>query len=180
MTTQKNILALSGSIRQHSSNHALLHAIARLTEAEFTIILFDGLTSLPYFNPDLNTENVPEPVVHFRKLLREAEGVLICTPEYGHGVPGVLKNAIDWTITSAELFDKPVLLITASADGQHGHEALLATLKVLQTRNTDQLQLLIPFVRTKINPEGSITDENTLHEIQRVLKVFEESLAFRT
>ena len=65
----------------------------------------------------------------------DADGVIICTPEYAHGVPGSLKNAIDWTVGTGEFSGKPTMLITASTDGKNGHKALLETLKVIEAKN---------------------------------------------
>ncbi len=80
MRSKQNILAISGSTRQNSSNNSLLKAIEELTKDFFDITIFGGLESLPHFNPDNNLENVPEEVIHFRQLLNNAEGVIIVPP----------------------------------------------------------------------------------------------------
>ncbi|GGA98240.1 NADPH-dependent FMN reductase [Puia dinghuensis] len=114
----------------------------------------------------------PQEVVDFRRRLEAAAGVVICTPEYAHGVPGSLKNAIDWTVATCEFSHKPTVLITASTDGQYGHKALLETLRVIEAENIDRLQLLIPFARTKINGEGRITDGDTLAAVKEIMEEF--------
>ncbi len=73
-------------------------------------------------------------MANFREQLDDAEGIIICTPEYAHGVPGALKNAIDWTISSSNFPHKPTLLITASTDGKYGHAALLETLTAIEAK----------------------------------------------
>jgi chromate reductase len=172
----KKVLAISGSTRQHSTNHRFIKAIELLAGDAFTIHLFEGLEALPQFNPDRALESVPEEVVAFRKLIADADGVLICTPEYAHGVPGSLKNAIDWTVTTADLDGKPTLLITASTDGREGHRSLLETLRVIQAKGVEQLQLLIPFAQTKVNQQCEITDVAVLEDIKALIKEYSKML----
>src|SRR5690349_21363282 len=102
------ILAISGSLREGSSNTAVLQAAAALAPLGVEIILYDGLGRLPHFNPDLDGENAVAPVAEWRARLQSADGVLISSPEYAHGVPGSLKNALDWVVGSGEFVNKPV------------------------------------------------------------------------
>ena len=166
----KKILAIPGSVRASSSNHRLLRTIAEMTASELDVVIFSGLAGLPHFDPGV--EDAPGPVVAFRQLLREADGVIICTPEYAHGVPGSLKNAIDWTVSSGEFSGKPTVLITASTDGRFGHQALLETLGVIEARDVERLSLLIPFVRAKVNAETGVIEEKTLAEVRRLMDSF--------
>src|SRR5436190_24051659 len=128
-----SVLAICGSTRMQSTNHLLINAIASLYANTLEIQVFTGLAALPHFNPDIEDEHI-ETVQSFRQLLSKADGVLICTPEYAHGVPGALKNAIDWTVGSNEFYHKPTALITASTEGNYGHAALLETLKAINTK----------------------------------------------
>lgn len=174
MTDKKKILAISGSTRKASSNLNLIKAIAGLTTEVFAITIFEGLTDLPHFNPDMDNENVPHHVVDFRKKIREADGIIICTPEYAIGVPGSLKNAIDWTVSSMEFSTKPVALITASLSGEKAHKSLLGTLLIIESRMTVDTQLLISFVSTKVTRDCKITDSETLKAINKLTKSLEE------
>ena len=97
------ILAISGSLRTGSSNTMLLRAAVALAPQAFEVSVYDGLATLPHFNPDQDNEAAPPPVVDFRSQLHASDGVLISSPEYAHGVPGVLKNALDWVVASGEL-----------------------------------------------------------------------------
>jgi len=134
--------------------------------------IFTGLGSIPLFNPDLDNETVDGAVSRFRKKIKEADGILFCTPEYAFGVPGALKNALDWTVSSGEFTDKPVALITASSLGDKAHESLQHTLSAIGTRFTKEETLLISFIKAKINSEGVITDLSTLRALESLLKKF--------
>ena len=169
-------MAISGSTRKNSVNDNLIKAITELSAATMEIIVFHGIEKIPHFNPDNDDENVPEEVRRFRKQLDASAGVLICTPEYAHGVPGTLKNAIDWTVSSSNFPHKPTLLITAATDGSFGHKALMETLKAIQAKNIENLQLVIPFVKTKVSRDGIITDEATLIALKQLVADFSETM----
>ncbi len=108
------ILAISGSLRAASSNAAILRAAGALAPERVAVALYAGLGELPHFNPDLDVEPAPPAVARFREALRAADALLISSPEYAHGVPGSLKNALDWLVGSGELVEKPVGLISSS------------------------------------------------------------------
>lgn len=163
-----NILAISGSTRQQSTNHTLIHIIAELYAGTVNISHFEGLSTLPHFNPDLDNNTPPPAVTAFREQLRAADGVLICTPEYAMGVPGSLKNALDWLVSSMELSKKPVALITASSMGEQAHASLTGTLLVIEANLPEASRLLIPFVKAKVK-DGKITDESTLKQVKSVM-----------
>ncbi len=171
----KKVLAICGSTRQQSVNHRFIKAIAAMGNAYFKVLLFDGLATLPHFNPDENKEQVAVSVARFRQLLKEADGVLICTPEYAHGVPGTLKNAIDWTVSTNEFSGKPTMLVTAATDGSFAHKALLETLRVIEAKDIEQHQLLIQFAATKIDSENNITDEPLKAGLQQLVVDFKNT-----
>lgn len=172
MPTSKTVLAICGSTRAQSSNLNLIKAFAELAKGLFEVDIFTGLAKLPHFNPDLDTESPAPEVTAFRNQLKAADGILICTPEYAMGVPGSLKNAIDWTVSSMEFHQKPTALITASSVGQKGHLALLETLMVIEAKMIEESKLLIPFIKTKINAEGVITNSDTLNEVKTLIQAF--------
>lgn len=173
---KKNVVAICGSTRHKSVNHSLLKAIAALTAASLDITVIDGVATLPQFNPDNDGDNVAKEVAAFRQQLDNAEGIIICTPEYAHGVPGALKNAIDWTISSSQFPHKPTMLITASTGGHYGHKALLETMKVIEAKNVDKLNMVIPFVKTKISEDNKITDAKTLDGVKSLIAGFIETM----
>ncbi|HZG01455.1 MAG TPA: NADPH-dependent FMN reductase [Chitinophagales bacterium] len=167
----KKVLTINGSTRKQWTNHALIDAIAELSTTAFSIERFESLMQLPHFNPDDDRENVHGAVSGFRARVRQADGVLICTPEYAAGVPGTLKNALDWCVSTTVFSNKPVALITASSMGERGHASLLETLRIIECHTPDELQLLIPFAKTKIDRTG-IKDPTTLSRVQQLIEGF--------
>ncbi|WP_407568977.1 NADPH-dependent FMN reductase [Deinococcus altitudinis] len=132
-TLPVRVLALSGSLRGISKNTALLEAARMVAPAGVTVSLVPGLTELPPFNPD-HEERPPRPVLDFQRALAQADALLICCPEYAHGVPGAFKNALDWVVGSGELVNKPVGLLNASAGGEYAQDSLRETLSVMSAR----------------------------------------------
>jgi chromate reductase, NAD(P)H dehydrogenase (quinone) len=172
---KKKILAISGSTRQNSTNHHLIKALAVLSHQELEISIFEDISGLPHFNPDNDNDNAPSKVIEFRRKLRTANGIIICTPEYAMGLPGTLKNALDWTVSSCEFSKKIVLAITASSIGQKAHQSLIGTLEIIEAQ-INNTQLLIPFAKTKISNDSKIIDEITLEEVKKVLANFIDAL----
>ena len=127
------ILAITGSLRRESSNTALLKAAAALAPPGTEITLYEGLGDLPHFNPDLEA-NEPRAVTDLRARIRAADGLLISSPEYAHGVPGVLKNALDWAsrpLAESPVLNKPVAVLSSSTGMFGGVWAAAETRKVL-------------------------------------------------
>jgi chromate reductase len=169
---QNKLLAICGSTRKESSNLALIRYLVRLSKDRFEFTVYNELKTIPPFDPDDDVEPAHEAVNKFRRLIKECDGVLICTPEYAMGVPGTLKNAIDWTVSSAEFSHKPTALITASSVGEKGHAALLETLKVIECTIPPEIQLLIPFIKTKINTEGEVIHAETVEKLKILMDAF--------
>ncbi len=116
---------------------------------------FEGLAGLPAFNPDLDGESPPEPVRQWRASLARADAVVISSPEYVHGVPGALKNALDWIVSSGEISSKRVGLINASAgSGEFAEAQLKETLTVMEARVLFSISLPGPLVRRGFDESG--------------------------
>lgn len=126
-------LAVSGSLRAASLNRCMLEMAAQCAPAGLEIRLFDGLGALPLFNPDIEATDPPA-VAHLRHSIASADAVLIASPEYAHGVSGVMKNALDWMVGSEAMVGKPVLLWNASPRATHALAALRETLLVMSAR----------------------------------------------
>src|ERR1700710_1904667 len=108
-------------------------------------LIYEQLGLIPPFDPGLDNDNPPAPVTELQAAIKNADAVIICTPEYAFGVPGQLKNALDWLVSSSTLVDKPVMLITASSSGQYAHPSLLLTLGALSANVVENACLLISF-----------------------------------
>jgi chromate reductase len=109
------ILAISGSLRSQSTSTSLLRAVALIAPPECEIVLYKELNLIPPFNPDLETQGSVSVMDRFRSALQASAAVVISSPEYARGVPGVLKNALDWVVGSGELSEKMVVMVNASS-----------------------------------------------------------------
>ncbi|MBX2981904.1 MAG: NAD(P)H-dependent oxidoreductase [Flavobacteriales bacterium] len=167
-----HILVINGSTRAASTNGLFIKAIVKLTGDRAHFTLYPSVADLPPFNPDLDMEPAAAEVANFRAMLASSDRVLICTPEYAMGVPGTLKNALDWTVSSADFRLKPVMLVTASLSGEKAHASLLETLKVIEAVVAPETSVLVQFARTKVNAEGLITDPETRNAIGNALDSF--------
>lgn len=168
----KKILAISGSLRAKSTNLTIIEAVARRFAGRIEVSVYGDLARLPHFNPDLEAGSPIAEVEDFRRRIRAADGVLICTPEYVFSIPGALKNALEWTVGTSDFDRKPVALITASSAGEKTHESLSLVLKTIGANLTENTSLLISGARTKVNAEGEISDAATAEVIDLLIESF--------
>lgn len=174
---KKKILSISGSTRQQSTNQAIIAVIAGLFSDQLDFISYTNLAELPHFNVDLDTAEPPVLVTNLRNQLKSADGVLICTPEYAMGLPGSLKNLLDWTVSTCDFSNKPVAVITASTSGEKAHESLLGTLRIIEAKVDERATLLISHSKAKVNDKPEITDEKTLKEVTEAMNAFVRNLS---
>ncbi len=131
------ILAICGSLQSKSSNRSLLGMALAAAPDGVEVVVFDGLRDLPHFDPDLEAEGEPEAVHIWRRVIAQSDALLIASPEYGHSLPGVLKNGIDWVIGSGEL-ERKVVAITAAVPGpERGRRGLAALRDTLGAVSAD-------------------------------------------
>lgn len=168
----KKIFVINGSASQNSSNEKLIDNFVELSKDFFNVIVFDTLKSLPHFDAELSIENTPNAILKFRKDIEKADAVLICTPEYVFSIPSGLKNAIEWCVSTTIFSDKPIGMITASANGEKGHEELQLIMKTLMAKFTTETTLLIQGIKSKINQKGEITDIQTKEDLIKFIDVF--------
>src|SRR5262249_51472081 len=150
----------------------LVRAMQGLCGKGYGIEVFEALGSLPFFDPDLDQERpetLPDVVRGLRAAVQRADAVIIATPEYAHGIPGVLKNGLDWLVGGPEMIGKPTAAICASAsDGAFALRALVEVLRTMSARVPDACILSIPGIRAKVGPGGVLRDA-ALAETLRVL-----------
>ena len=169
-TNRKRILAISGSVRLKSTNTYLLEWIRKLAHNQFDIELFSHIDQLPHFNPDLDNEQVPDLIAELRSKIDKANGVIICTPEYVFSIPGALKNALEWTVSTTVFSDKPVALLTASGLGEKAGEQLALIMNTLGASFDQNTQLLIQAARNKVNEET--IDSETRQRLVKLIDAF--------
>ena len=176
MKRKKKILAIIGSTRTDSSNLRLVKKLVDFTADIFEFTIFEKLSELPHFNPDLDTENPPRQIAEFRQQVIDTDAVIICTPEYVFSLPGSLKNAIEWFASTTIFSQKPVGLITASASGEKGHEELQLIMKTIETKFSVDTTLLIKGIKGKFDQQGNLTDQETIEKLNIFIKAFEKQI----
>ena len=168
-----NILALSGSTRKGSVNNAILSHIRTSAAASLNITIYDRLTELPWFNPDLtDPENLPPSVRDFLRNLEKADGVILCTPEYVYSLPGLLKNAIEWCVATTVFQDKPLAMIVASLSGEKAFESLDLVMTTVGAKTTPDTKILISGAYSKLDKATHTLDEHTITLLDHLLISF--------
>ncbi len=178
------LVAISGSLRAGSYNSALLRNLPELAPEtlRFTV---HSIADIPVFNYDVEVQGMPAAVTRLHRAIRESDGLVIATPEYNHGVPGALKNAIDWLSRGKMphgLYGIPTAILGAS-NGTIGttraQSALRQTLAALNAPTLPFPQVLVPVAQHKIDAAGRLTDEPTrdfirhwLVEVERWMRRF--------
>ena len=166
------IVGIAGSLRESSSNGTLLKIIASIPDPEVHFEIFRGLGKLPFFSPELDDGNTSKEVAEFRAFLKNADGIIIATPEYAFGMPGVLKNALDWTVSSGEFDKKPVAALSASptyGGGDKAHASLLLVLGALSARVVAKASFPIPAIYKRISKTGEVVDPAIVELLAGVL-----------
>ena len=147
------VLLISGSTRVESTNSAFVRTAALCTPKGVQALVYEGLDTLPHFNPDLDAEPLPIEVAALRSAIESADAVLFCTPEYAGTLPGSFKNLLDWTVGGTVLSDKPVAWVNVAADPRRGGGAastLATVLGYVQASIVDEACVSIPVDRTDV------------------------------
>jgi len=165
------LFAISGSLRAHSSNGELLRALARMAAPEIHVEIYDGLAALPHFNPDLDQEgmSLPEPVQELRRKIAGADGLVISSPEYAHGVPGSLKNALDWLVSGPEMVYKPIALLNPSPRSVHAQASIAETLRTMSTSLADGACIALPISGRGLDADGILANAELRTQLEGVL-----------
>ena len=174
------LVALSGSLRKASYNTALLHSIIQLGKDRFDMEV--ASIELPLLNVDLIDPDEPEIVLAFKQKVREADGLLVVTPEYNHSIPGVLKNAIDWLSLEpgTPLRGKPVMIVGASPGILGTARCQIHLRQVFATNRANVLpgnEIFITHCKNKIGEQG-LHDEQSIRHIHKTLSEYHEWIGF--
>jgi chromate reductase len=162
-------VTVSGSLRAKSSNAALLDAVSLLAPAGVAVERYDGLSALPPFNPDDDVEPAAAAVSALRARVASADGLVISSPEYAHGVPGALKNALDWLVSGVEIFQKPVALLNPSPGSLFAHPQLMETLRVMSATVVGDACITLPIAGRRLDAKGIAADAELSAAIRAAL-----------
>lgn len=169
------VLAVCGSLRAASKNRSLLEAAQLLAPPGVEIALDWSLAALPHYNPDLDTIDalaLPDVAAEWRARVARADGVLISSPEYAHGIPGVLKNALDWLVSSTEFPGKPVALLGASAMSVIAPVQLREILVTMNARFVSEASILVPVPGAGANAAAIAADPALAQMLRAALGAF--------
>jgi chromate reductase, NAD(P)H dehydrogenase (quinone) len=174
-TPSVNVLGFAGSLRKGSFNRMLLRSAVELAPPGMTIETFE-LDGIPLYNGDVEAQGDPEPVAAWKDAIRWADAILAVTPEYNYGIPGVLKNAIDWASRppgKSVLNGKPAAIMGASPGGFGSVRAQLQLRQAFvftQTLAVLQPEVLVAKAHEKFDAEGRLTDEPTRKFVRQLLE----------
>jgi chromate reductase, NAD(P)H dehydrogenase (quinone) len=171
-----HLLAISGSLRAASSNTAVLQAAARLVPPGVTIELYRRLGELPHFNPDFDDEKLPAVVGEFRALVGAVDGLLISSPEYARGVPGTLKNALDWLVGSFEFPNKFVALVNVSPRATHAQASLTTTLETMSARMVTEASVTLALLGTSLGADEIVATPELAQPLQKAIAAFVDAI----
>lgn len=165
------VLAISGSLRQGSSNTAALEALARLAPEGVRVLVYRDLASLPPYNPDDDLEDhpTPEKVRALRAMVGACDAVVIATPEYAHGLPGVFKNALDWLVASETFAGRKVVLINTAPRAFHAQSNLREILATMAARVLPDAFVSLPLTGRSITADEIAADETCARRLGHVL-----------
>lgn len=170
------VLLISGSLRDGSTNTAVLRTARAQAAPGVEATLAAGLDALPHFNPDADAEGaaLPPPVVGLRRAVGAADAVLVCTPEYAGALPAVLKNLLEWTIGDGGLYGKPVAWINCSGPaaptgGADAHDSLAKVLRYAGAATVTDACARIPLGRGDVGPDGLVAKADAVAAITAAL-----------
>lgn len=165
------LMAISGSLRKTSYNSAALEALNKLAPNPIHVNIYRGLSDLPMFNPDLEGELIPE-YEEMRKLLGSSDGLIVSSPEYAHGISGVLKNALDWLVSGEEFVNIPVMIINTSPRASHALESLREVVRTMSGHIVEEACLSIPLLGSNLDSQGILRDKDLSEKLNSGLYKF--------
>lgn len=167
----KKVLAISGSVRRNSVNRMILEFIKESQKDILDIDIWEDIEQLPYFNPD-QLDSLPVPVHAFYDRIAKADGLIICSPEYVFSIPGVLKNALEWTVSTVLFAGKPLALIVASSLGEKTFESLDLVMTTLGAKMTADTKLLISGSNSKIDKVSHALSDRLVKDLDHLTAAF--------
>lgn len=182
MSDGYSVVGIAGSLRRGSLNHSLLRTLTELAPPTLRIDIHD-LADIPLYNQDVEDAGAPPPVVALRQAVRDADGLILVTPEYNHGMSGVLKNTIDWLSRppNASVLNRKAAAVLGASPGMTGtaraQEQVRQTLCATNTCVMAQPEVLVARAHEKFDADGRLTDEATRRFLTKYLNEFVAWLA---
>lgn len=193
LSSPKHLLAFCGSLRKQSFNKMVLEALKirghRQFHNELEIHIFDELGNLPFFNPDLelaleegDLSSLPtdeKSLVALRYLkdaMAQADGLIIASPEYAHGVTGVIKNALDWLVSGESFVDMPLMLINTSTRAHHAQDALTEIVTTMSGRVIQEASLCLPLLGSQIRSTADLITSDLVGQLDNKLSLYIKAL----
>ncbi|MDH5444459.1 MAG: NAD(P)H-dependent oxidoreductase [Gammaproteobacteria bacterium] len=165
------VLCLCGSLRRASYNAALIHSLPHLSPDNVELVNFTEMSNLPLFNPDRENEMISS-VTNLKEKVAAAHGLIIASPEYAHGISGVLKNALDWLVSTEAFPGMPIALLNTSPRASHAQEALREVLKTMSGIVVEEASISIPLLGSNLDTDGIINHPVISENIHRALITF--------
>lgn len=171
------LLAISGSLRKASYNLTSLQAL-KLISANYIDINIVSLENLPLFNPDKEGDNIAA-VLALKDNIKQSDGLIIASPEYAHGISGVLKNALDWLVSGEEFINLPIMLINTSPRASHAQLMLREVLVTMSANIIEKATLTIPLLGSNKEKQDIIADPTLSSQLDAALQHFKFAIAHR-
>ena len=176
------VLAISGSLRSASLNTKLLRAAIDLAPLDMTIELYEQLRELPHYDPDQDGDDRAQAVTNLRNRIKLADGLLISTPEYNYGIPGSLKNLIDWASRpsiGSVIWHKPIAIIGVTSGNFGTVRAQMNLRQILLWTDSDLVsrpELLVFRGNDRFSINGKLTDVSTADLLRGVLEALRKRI----
>ncbi|WP_410497652.1 NADPH-dependent FMN reductase [Chitinibacter sp. S2-10] len=165
------LIAISGSLRAASCNTALLRAVQAVAPSHMHVTLFDQLAQVPPFNPDIEIDTVPL-LAQLCEQIIAADGVLIASPEYAHGVSGIMKNLLDWMVNTPAFVNKPVATLNAAPRAHHAFDALKETLTLMSAQWLEAASITVPVIGDTTTTEAILRNPQLCSDLRNALAEF--------
>jgi len=174
-----NLLAISGSVRSGSYNLALLRAMKGLCPSGLSATVYDQIKQIPIFDPEIDDSDIPDSVSSLISMMRKSDGIIISTPEYAHGVPGALKNTLDWLVSSDALILKPIVVTSVSTSGLgavRAHSSLVLILSAMNANVVVEGSMNVPYAQSKFDECLNLTDNFTKTAIETSFLALQQAI----
>ena len=193
LSSPLRLLTFCGSLRKQSFNRMALEALQlranTLFQNEIEIHIFDELGDLPFFNPDLELaletgdlsslqteEKNLAALSHLMHAMAQADGLIIASPEYAHGVTGLIKNTLDWLVSGESFVDMPLMLINTSIRAHHAQDALTEIVTTMSGRVIQEASLCLPLLGSQIRSTADLISSDLVGQLDNKLSLYVEAL----